>query len=118
MSTKCTYIDKDSKPCEALPLKDSNLCYWHTPELKETRLQASKRGGLNRRLQGVYGDGVELNKPRDAERLLAKVVNAVWTGAIPVQTGTAMAFLTKCWLEAYKKADKDENPYSLTNMMG
>lgn len=117
MSTKCTYIDVRGKPCEAKPLKGSKFCFWHTPGLKETRLQASKQGGLNRRLQGVYGEAVELHKPRDIEQFLAQVLNAVWTGQMPVQAGTSIGFLAKCWLEAYQKADKEEDPFGLKKML-
>lgn len=63
----CTYTGKQGKQCKAMSVKDGKFCYWHTNELKEDRLQASTKGGENRRLQAVYGDAVELNKPRDAE---------------------------------------------------
>ena len=73
--------------CEAKPLKGGEFCYWHSPGLKGARLQASKQGGLNRRLQEVYGETVQFTTPRDAERFLAQVINAVWTGKMPVQAG-------------------------------
>lgn len=105
----CSYIDENGHECKARPVKGTTLCYWHTPQLKQANILASSKGGQNRRLQDSYGEAVKLNNPRDVQRFLSGVINAVWTGKIPVQVGSSMSFMTKCWLEAYKVADNDEN---------
>lgn len=105
----CSYIGKDGQKCKARPVKGTTLCYWHTPQLKQSNMLASSKGGQNRRLQDVYGDTVKLNTPRDIQKFLSGVINAVWIGEVPVQVGNAMSFMTKCWLDAYRAADHDEN---------
>lgn len=110
---KCKQIKSNGVRCDANSTKDGEYCFRHNPANKEAGILASTKGGQNRRLQGVYGETVELNKPRDAEKLLAQVINSVWTGKIPVQVGTSMAFLAKCWLEAHTKAEKEDDPYGL-----
>lgn len=105
----CSYIGEDGQSCKARPVKGTALCYWHTPRLKQSRMLASSKGGQNRRLQDVYGSAVKLNTPRDVQKFLSGVINAVWTGKIPVQVGSSMSFMTKCWLDAYRAADVDEN---------
>ncbi len=109
----CTHIGKDGKNCHARPIKDTSLCYWHTPHMKQSNILASSKGGQNRRLQGAYGDTVELRTPREIQQFLSRVINAIWTGKIPVQVGTSMGFMTKCWLDAYKEAENDENSVNL-----
>ncbi len=71
---------------------------------------ASATGGQNRRLQAFYGDSTALNSASDATKFLATVINSVWTGKIPVQAGTSMGFLVRCWLDAYQtmQADKEK----------
>ncbi len=107
MDTKCAYIGNKGKLCKAKPIKSGKFCFWHTPGFKKTRLEASKNGGLNRRLQGAYGDAVILRTPFDTYGFLGDVINAVWTGKVPVQVGTSMGFLTRCWLDAYEASETE-----------
>lgn len=109
----CTHIGKDGKNCRARPIKDTSLCYWHSPQMKQSNILASSKGGQNRRLQSAYGDTVELRTPHEVQEFLSNIINAVWTGKIPVQVGTSMGFLAKCWMEAYQKSDKAEDPFGL-----
>lgn len=101
----CNFIKKDGANCNARPVKGSEYCFRHNKDLKEQVIQASRKGGLNRRLQGSYGDAVNLATPKDVTRFLGLVINNVWMGKIPVQVGTSMGFLTRCWLDAYDASD-------------
>lgn len=111
---QCTFVNDQGKQCQAKPVNGGDYCFWHDPKQRGARTLASQKGGQNRRLQGTYGDPIEITKPRDVERFLAQIINAVWTGKMPVQAGTSMGFLTKCWLDAFKQAEDDEfkNNYS------
>jgi len=88
-------------------VKGSSFCFRHNPDLEEERLNASQKGGLNRRLQGVYGEEVVLQEPRDVRVFLGNVINAIWTGKAPAQLGSSMGFLTRCWLDAYEVTEVD-----------
>jgi hypothetical protein len=105
---KCEHIKSDGNRCKARPLKGSGLCFRHDPEQREAGHAASQRGGLNRRLQGVYGRAVVLKEPKDIQRLLGQVINAIWTGQAPAQLGSSMGFLSRCWLDAYDVAEVDK----------
>lgn len=104
----CAYISKQGKQCQAMPVKEGKYCYWHTNELKEDRLQASTKGGLNRRLQGSYGNAVRITTPKGITKFLGMVINDVWTGKVPVQVGTSMGFLTRCWLDSYEASEVND----------
>ena len=101
----CNYVKANRKKCQAKPVKGSEYCFRHNKDFKEQSIQASRKGGLNRRLQGAYGDSVKLTTPRDVTNFLGLVINNVWTGKIPVQVGTSMGFLSRCWLDAYDASD-------------
>ena len=102
---KCTKKLFNNEQCQANAQKDNEYCFRHDPEAKEAALIASRKGGQNRTLQGVYGDPVSIETPHDVKRFLAQVINAVWSDGIPVQVGTSMGFLTRCWLDAYEASD-------------
>src|SRR5687767_12043097 len=98
---QCQYVKLDDTNCQAKPVKGYSHCFRHEPTLHEISIVASRKGGLNRRLQGEYGSYTPLNTPQDIQNFLAKVINDVWRGRAPVQVGTSMGFLTTCWLRAH-----------------
>lgn len=103
---KCKYITQSSDKCSAKPITGSEFCFSHNPEYKEAKLEAVKKGGLNRKLYGVYGKPVEINKPSDIQKLLANTINGVWTGEIPAsQPANSIAYLARCWLDAYDASE-------------
>lgn len=104
-SKRCSFVKSDKSLCNAKPIKDSSLCFRHNPLFQEAQLVASSKGGQNRRLQGVYGQEITLSKPDDVKTFLGGVINAVWTGEAPVQVGSALGFLTRCWLDAYEASE-------------
>ena|ERR1035437_10016838 len=102
---KCQYIKQDETNCKAYQTADSSYCFRHNPNNKEKGLLASKKGGENRRLQEVFGESVALQSAEDVKTFLGLVINSVWTGTAPVQLGTSMGFLTRCWLDAYDRSE-------------
>src|SRR5258708_2796106 len=100
----CQAIKPDGTQCQAMSLKDSIYCCRHDPDSKEESLEASMKGGENRRLQRVFGEPQQLHAPRNIKGFLGLVMNKIWSGEIPVQVGTSLGFLSRCWLDAYEKA--------------
>lgn len=101
---KCSFIKSDGINCRANATK-SGLCFRHDPNNKEVGSIASSRGGENRRLQGNYGEAVQISTPSDAKRFLGLVVSKVWTGEVPVQVGSSMGFLIRCWLDTHEASE-------------
>jgi len=104
----CQAIKPDGTPCKARSLKDGLYCFRHDPESQEKGLVASIKGGENRRLQGVFGEPQQLTTPHDIKDFLGLVINKVWSGEIPVQVGTSLGFLSRCWLDSYEKAEVED----------
>lgn len=102
---KCKKILKNNRQCQAFALRGQDFCFRHDPANKEATITASAKGGQNRALQGVYGASVMLERPEDVKRFLGEVINAVWAEGVPVQAGSSMGFLTRCWLDAYEASD-------------
>ena len=102
---KCSLTKADNSQCKANATSGSSYCFRHNPDLRDAGILASQKGGFNRRLQGAYGQEVALREPRDVNTFLGEVINSVWTGRVPVQVGTSMGFLTRCWLDAYEASE-------------
>lgn len=101
----CKKILNNNQQCKAFAQKDSEFCFRHDPEQKDNALVASQKGGENRQLKGLYGDTVEIETPEDVKKFLGAVINAVWAEGVPVNVGSSMGFLTRCWLDAYESSD-------------
>ena len=112
---KCRFIKPNKQSCRANCIKDSNFCYRHSPQYKDQAVLASKKGGEKRRLQGNFGNEITLETPNDVKKFLSQVINAVWTGDVPVKVGSSMGFLTRCWLDAYERADLELRIANLEN---
>ena len=102
---KCQFIKSDGTSCRANHIKRSQYCFRHEPKQREISIVASSKGGENRRLQGVYGQEIKLKTPADIREFLGMVINKVWCGEIPVQVGSSMGFLTRCWLDANEASE-------------
>jgi len=105
---KCIYINDNNKKCNAYSQKGKDYCFRHDPTKREESRLASSKGGSNRALQGFYGNPVKLETPEDVKIFLSKVISGVWSEGIPVQVGSSMGFLTRCWLDAYEVSDVEK----------
>jgi len=110
-------VDGNGKGCQAYRTKDSLYCFRHNPLNKEIALMASRKGGENRKLQSSYGEEVNIQNPSEVKDFIAKVINSVWTGKVPVQVGTAMGFLTRCWLDAYETINIEKRITDIENIL-
>jgi len=113
MNKHCIYVKDGEIGCQAYQTVGNSYCFRHDPNNKEKGLLASKKGGENRRLQEAFGKPVALQSAEDVKMFLGLVINSVWTGEAPVQLGTSMGFLTRCWLDAY---DRTEIEKKLTDL--
>lgn len=102
---KCKKILNNNKQCEAFAQNNKDFCFRHDPEQNAFAIQSSRKGGENRLLKGNYGDPIKLETPEDVKKFLGVVINSVWSEGIPVQVGSSMGFLTRCWLDAYEASD-------------
>lgn len=100
---ECQFIKQDGEKCEANAVSDSRFCFSHDPENKEAKLIAVTKGGLNRKLYQTYGEPIGIETSEDVKKLLAEVINGVWTGKIPAsQPANTIGFLARCWIDAHQ----------------
>ena len=102
---RCIFIKKNNEQCNAHKMFDSTLCFRHNPKHVTKALKASKTGGENRSVSIAFQEEIMLNTTHDLKQFIGKVINGVWQGKIPTKVGSSLGFLTRCWLDAYEKAE-------------
>lgn len=110
---KCQKILNNGQQCHAFAQVDNDFCFRHDPKQAEKALQASQKGGKNRILRDIYGQPVKLETPEDIKLFLGDVINGVWANGVPVQVGSSMGFLARCWLDAYQSSDIDKRLFQI-----
>ena len=71
-------------------MSGSDFCFWHDPTSRESRLEASRRGGSRRTVELPEA---ELRTPERARSILARVIEATASGAMDSATARAVGYL-------------------------
>ena len=85
----CQSARTDGEPCGAPPGQDGH-CFWHDPEQRSARLEASKKGGSRKALPLPEGRPLEAEEARG---LLASVLIALLEGSVDPTTARAAGYL-------------------------
>lgn len=105
---QCTFIKQDNRQCKAHSTTTSDFCFRHSPINTRKALEASKKGGSNRSPSIAFQENIRLTSTKDIQQLLAKTINGIWQGKVPIKVGSTIGFLTRCWLDAYEKAELEK----------
>lgn len=101
----CKAISSNGKHCKASVLKGGDYCYWHSPETKESRAEAGRKGGLNRKklydLETIGIEGI-----LDIPKFLIQVINEVRTGKNDIKLGNVQGYLTGHLIKAYVEGEQ------------
>src|SRR4051812_36857702 len=77
MDRACKAVKKDGSRCEARPLQDSDLCFWHDPSTEHDAAEARRLGGVRRKRESTivaaYDLG-ELGGLEDYEQVLRTAI--------------------------------------------
>lgn len=88
----CTATCIDGKPCKAISLSNSDLCWAHEPALADKRALAKNLGGrLPTQLAGIP---IRIANIRDVMDLISEAVNNI--RSMPLSINQAKALLSSC----------------------
>jgi len=115
---KCAYIKPNGEQCNANAIHESGLCFSHDPEYAKEKALAVANGGLNRKHYETYGEALTLETPQDIKKLLAEVINQLWTGKMPSnQPANSIGFLSRCFLDAHEASEVEKRLDSLEDRL-
>ncbi len=103
---KCVYIKDDGETCQANPMRDSEYCYLHNPDISEDeKKQAQAKGGQARNLTlETPLPALPLETPNDAVTLVADTIKRVRAGELDIKTANCIGFLSDKLLKAFEVA--------------
>jgi hypothetical protein len=101
----CKEIKRDGNQCNAFCIKNSNFCFRHSENYKQEALEASRKGGYNRKDKISVGVNITIREPEDVKKFLAKLIKLTGSGELPTSDAVRMGSLCKMYLEAYSEAD-------------
>ena len=114
---QCTFIRTNKQQCRAPCMTGTKLCFRHSPDRVKQALEASQTGGTNRSPSVAFQEVITLKTTKDIQKLIGKVINGVWQGKVPIKVGSTIGFLTRCWLDAYEKAELEKRVEELEKKM-
>lgn len=61
LTRTCGQRKDDGTPCQATPMKDRALCFWHSPDHAQAATEARRLGGLRRAREHTVGGAYEVD---------------------------------------------------------
>jgi len=117
----CQFVKTDGSPCLADPQTDSKYCLWHDPwgEVKEARLEASRRGGRSsRRADAPVDIPIDLTTPEAILTTLQATARAVVAGEIDRSRANAVGYLAKTAGETIKALQHERRLRKVEERLG
>mgnify|MGYP003677742006 CR=1 FL=1 len=89
---RCVHLHDGGHQCKVRRMIGFELCYFHEPSIKEKRLEASSRGGINRALiEDVPPPSME--SVEDVRQFAVETLHQVRTGHIEPRTAAVISSL-------------------------
>lgn len=102
---KCNFSKQDGGQCKAFCMKGDDFCFRHSQKHKQQAIEASRKGGYNRKDKISVGVNITIREPEDVKKFLAKLIKLTGSGELPTSDAVRMGSLCKIYLEAYSEAD-------------
>ena len=87
---ECKALRSDGSACHAPAMDGTGLCFWHNPDTRDARREASRRGGGRRAVELPEAESLT---PRRARAILAGVIEAAASGAMDSATARTVGYL-------------------------
>lgn len=107
MATRCHALNAQSEPCQAEPLKDSDYCVWHDPNLAERRREWSLRGGKGKANTARAKKRLKRLDLDDIDGALCRALLDVLDGTLEPGVATAAASVART-IHAVRSATEHE----------
>ena len=121
MNRTCSAHKENGEPCGQPPLKDGDVCFWHSPEHAAEAAEARRLGGLRRRREkitsGAYGfEG--LGSAEDIRRLLEVAVVDTLALDNSVARARTLAYLAQVSVKLLETGEVEERVAALEQTLG
>ena len=122
LSTRgCQARKETGEPCRQAPLRDSEFCFWHSPEHAEAAAEARRLGGLRRRKEKTVASAYDIEGLDDIPKIRRLLEIAVFdTLALEnsVARSRTLAYLAQVALKTLEVGEFETRLEALEATMG
>jgi hypothetical protein len=101
---KCEFVKPDGSPCRATPMKNSKFCYFHSPNIEESKKRESnsKGGKVGKTTHKKPLEPFALQKAEDIMGLLENTINNVRLGDMDTKIANCIGYLSSQMMKIFE----------------
>lgn len=100
---KCSFIKPDGSQCNANPISDSDMCFFHDPSSNEKKKEAQISGGkANKVILREALPVLMINEPKDVITLLIDTISRARSGELDIRMCNCLGVLAGTLLKAFE----------------
>lgn len=107
---RCVFVKTDGSTCRAAPIREEDLCFWHSPARAEEVAEAGRLGGLRRRREKTVATAYEfegLHTVSDIRRLVEIAVLDT-LGLENIERSRTLAYLAQTAVKLLESGETEE----------
>ncbi len=118
--SSCRAVKDGGQPCRAPRLRDSDFCFWHSPEHADEAAEAQRLGGLRRRKEKAVATAYEL-QGLDSVPNVRRLVEIAVLDTLALENSVArsrtLAYLAQVALKALEVGEFEERLDALERLV-
>ncbi len=107
---RCIFVKDNGENCGALPMRNSEFCYFHNPEMETERQEAKRNGGKKKVL--VVNDTqnlpIKLDNSKQVAKFYSKLINDIYAGLLDIRLATGIGYLLNGLLKALELSEVEK----------
>lgn len=118
VTRSCRQRTKEGAPCRQPPLRDADVCFWHSPDHAAEASEARRLGGLRRRREHAVAGAYEFDGLEGVPQI-RRIVEVAVLDALALENSIARGrLLVACALAAAKLLEVGDLEARLTEVEG
>jgi hypothetical protein len=107
MANRCEYIKDDGQQCGGFAVDGSVYCINHEPEMKETKLEAVRKGGAseNHQYLDIKLCPLSIKRSSDVVEAVIQTINELREGKMSPKAASTIGYLLGIALKAFEQTD-------------
>ena len=111
---ECKAKRSDGSACRAPAMDGADLCFWHNPDTRSARIEASRQGGGRRAVELPEAESMT---PERARTILAGVIEAAASGAMDSGTARTVGYLLQIEARIREGSELEQRVEALEHRM-
>jgi hypothetical protein len=125
MNKRCKFVKKSGEICNAIQMKNSDFCYFHSPETEEERKQNIRNGGKKKVI--VVSENVnskllnnlpfKLRNAKQVSRFYELLINETLAGNLDLRYSTGISYILSGLLKSLELSEMEERIINIEKLL-